>query len=145
MEPQTVNLVKAKEILDNAMDQAQELLNNNQAVNEIITKVQQRVDSIPVLKAALKDAGTTFSMVKDYLTKDYTNVSPKVIATMVSAFIYLIKKQDLISDNIPILGMLDDLAVVGLALKFIQPELESYTTWKQAHPTKEIEDEEEDD
>ena len=39
------------------------------------------------------------------------------------------KAQDLISDKIPIVGKLDDIAVLTFALKFVQPELETFKTW----------------
>ena len=70
------------------------------------------------------------AMVKGYITRQYTQVSGKVIATMIAAFIYLVKKKDLIPDNIPILGLVDDLAVLGVALKFCDPELKAYKAWR---------------
>jgi uncharacterized membrane protein YkvA (DUF1232 family) len=70
------------------------------------------------------------SMVKSYITKEYTQVSPKVIATLVAGFIYVVKKKDLISDNIPVIGMTDDLGVLALALKFCEPELMAYKEFR---------------
>ena len=72
------------------------------------------------------------SMVKSYATKEYAAVSPKVVATIVSAFLYLVKRKDLIPDNLPILGQLDDIAVVVLALNFVQPEINAFREWKAA-------------
>ena len=69
-------------------------------------------------------------MVKSYITKEYSDVSPKVIATMVAAFLYLVKKKDIIPDNIPVLGMADDLAVLGLALKLSEPELAAFKDFR---------------
>ena len=46
--------------------------------------------------------------------------------------IYLIKKKDLISDSIPIIGHADDLAVMGLALKLSEKELKAYAEWRDA-------------
>ena len=57
-------------------------------------------------------------------------MQPKVLATIVAAFLYLVKGKDLIPDKIPIVGMADDLAVLGLALKFVEPELNAYRAWR---------------
>ena len=37
---------------------------------------------------------------------------------------------DIISDNIPLVGRADDIAVVGLALKFVEPEVKAYKAWR---------------
>ena len=42
------------------------------------------------------------------------------------------KKNDLISDKIPVLGIADDLAVLGLALKLSEAELNDFSEWRKA-------------
>ena len=37
----------------------------------------------------------------------------------------------LIPDSIPIIGIADDLAVMGLALKLSEPELKAFTQWRE--------------
>ncbi len=69
-------------------------------------------------------------MIKSYITKQYTNVSGKVIVTMVGACLYCVKKRDLIPDNKPIIGLVDDLAVLSLALKINNKELEEFKKWR---------------
>ena len=70
------------------------------------------------------------ALIKSYINKTYTNVSVKVIATMVSALLYLIKKNDIIPDNIPVIGRADDLAVLGFALKLCEPQLKAFKAWR---------------
>lgn len=55
-----------------------------------------------------------------------------MIACLVGAVLYLIKKKDLISDKIPIVGYVDDLAVMGLALKLSEKELQAFSEWRKA-------------
>lgn len=136
MDNEVINVEKAKEILDGGLDKANEILKNNEQINKLMEEVQTKVDKIPLLRDAIKDLPVMVSMVKSYAKKEYTTVSPKVIATIVSAFVYLIKKKDFISDSIPILGQLDDIAVVALALKFIEPELKDFLNWKNTAATK---------
>ena len=70
------------------------------------------------------------AMVKAWIRKEYTVVSPKVIACLVGAIIYLLKKRDLIPDSIPLIGIADDLGVMGLALKMSEPELKAFAEWR---------------
>ena len=75
-------------------------------------------------------------MVKVYVTKQYDKVSPKVVALMLGSFIYFVKKDDLLPDQIPLLGAADDLLVLGLALKLSEDELKEYKKWRKAQSKK---------
>ncbi|MBR2668830.1 MAG: DUF1232 domain-containing protein [Solobacterium sp.] len=127
-----IDIDKAKEILDSGIDQATDVLKSNEQVSRVLEQVQAKVKEVPMLESAVKDFPVMVSMVKSYATKEYAAVSPKVVATIVSAFLYLVKRKDLIPDNLPILGQLDDIAVVVLALNFVQPEINAFREWKAA-------------
>ncbi|MCR5300732.1 MAG: DUF1232 domain-containing protein [Erysipelotrichaceae bacterium] len=136
MENEVINVEKAKEILDGGLDKANEIIKNNEQISKLMDEVQAKVDKVPLLRDAIKDLPVMASMVKSYVKKEYTTVTPKVIATIVSAFIYLVKRKDILPDSIPILGQLDDIAVIALALKFIEPELKEYLNWKNTAAAK---------
>ncbi|MBQ1492576.1 MAG: DUF1232 domain-containing protein [Blautia sp.] len=119
-------------ILSNATEEAKALIQNPAKVKDVLAQAEQKVKELPGIGEAVADVPVMFSMVKSWITKEYA-VSPKVLATLVGAFLYLIKKQDLISDNIPVLGLADDIAILGLALSFISPDVKAYKEWKQSH------------
>ena len=96
-----------------------------------ILKGEGKITEINVAET-VKDIPVMINMIRDYITKEYTVVSPKVVASLVSAFLYLVSRKDLINDRIPVLGLLDDIAVIGLAVKFSEPELRAYSEWKSA-------------
>lgn len=134
MDEKIVNLEKAKEVIDNGMEKASDLLQNPESVEKLVEKVQTKIKDVPILENTLNNATTMVSMVKSYINKEYTDVSPKVIATLVSSFLYVVTKKDIIPDDIPILGIIDDIAVLGVALKFVEPELKAYASWRLEHP-----------
>lgn len=134
MDEKIVNLEKAKEVIDNGMEKASDLLQNPESVEKLVEKVQTKIKDVPILENTLNNATTMVSMVKSYINKEYTDVSPKVITTLVSSFLYVVTKKDIIPDDIPILGIIDDIAVLGVALKFVEPELKAYASWRLEHP-----------
>ena len=129
-----IDTEKAKEILDSGMEQANELLDHPEQLQALLIQVTDKMKTVPVLGTVVSELPAMVSLVKSYVTKEYPDVSPKVIAAAVSGFIYLIKKKDLIPDNIPVLGQLDDIAVIALALSLIKPELDAYRSWQENHP-----------
>ena len=126
-----INTEKIREVLDSGMEKASSLLKDRKQIDNVIDMVQAKIRETPLLGSAVGDLPNMISMVKSYITKEYDAVSPKVIITIVSAFLYLIKQKDLIRDNIPVLGQLDDIAVCVLAMNFIAPEIRAYAQWKE--------------
>jgi uncharacterized membrane protein YkvA (DUF1232 family) len=128
------NLDKAKEIIEGGIAQAQELINDPAKVDELIAQIQQQLQNLPdTFKTAAANVPLMIDMVKAYMTQEYTEVSPKVVASLVATFLYLLKGKDLIPDNVPVLGIADDLAVATFAMTLCEPELKAFDTWRSAN------------
>ncbi len=122
---------KIKEVIENGKGQAKDLLNHPEKVDELLIKMEEELKEVPIGGQVLANIPLMISMVKSYISKEYTDVSAKVIITMISAFLYVVKRKDLIRDNIPFIGFLDDIAVLGVALTFVDPELKAYAEWRK--------------
>ena len=125
-----MDMNQAKEWLDRTTGEAQELIQNPANVDDLLIQLEDKLKEVPAIGETLSNLPTMIAMVKAWIKKEYTVVSPKVIACLVGAVIYLLKKNDLINDRIPIIGIADDLAVMGLALHLSDPELEAFKAWR---------------
>ena len=125
-----ISMEQAQEVLNREVEEAQEIISNPSKVDEILVQLEEKLKAVPVIGSTLSDLPLMIAMVKAWIKKEYTVVSPKVIALLVGAILYLIKKKDLISDSIPIVGHVDDLAVMGLALKLSENELKAFAEWR---------------
>ena len=123
---------KAKEVVNEGIAQAQELIQDPSKVGGLLQQVEDKIRDIPYVGENLADIPVMISMVKSYITKEYTEVSPKVVASVISALLYLIKGKDIVPDNIPLLGHVDDIAVITVAMKLCEPEIAAYKEWKAA-------------
>ena len=130
-----MNMEQAQELLDKGVEEAEEVIQNPSTVDEILLQLEEKLKEVPAIGSTLADLPLMISMVKAWIKKEYAEVSPKVIACLVGAIIYLLKKKDLISDSIPIVGIVDDIAVLGLALKLSEPELKAYAEWRDGKDT----------
>ena len=126
-----INMEQVKGLLENSAAQAESILNDPSKVDEVLFQLENKLKEVPAIGETLSELPLMAAMVKGYVTKEYSRVSPKVIALLLGSFIYLIKKNDLISDKIPVLGIADDLAVLGLALKLSEKELNEFSEWRQ--------------
>ena len=71
------NLDKAKEILDSGLNQAQELLKDTSKIDSLLQELEGKLADIPTVGTSLARVPLMIRMVKSYVTKEYTNVSPK--------------------------------------------------------------------
>lgn len=129
--PGPIDMEKAKEALNGFKEQAEELLKDGSKVEELLQKAEERVKDVPGVGNALSKFPLMLSMIRGYITKEYTAVSPKVIITMLCALIYLISSKDLIPDSKPVIGLVDDVAVITAAFVAVNPELEAYAEWRK--------------
>ena len=128
----------ARNVLNSEIVEAEEILRNPSKVDDILIQLEDKLKAVPVIGNTLSDLPLMIAMVKAWIQKDYTEVSPKVIALLIGAVLYLIKRKDLIKDSTPIVGHVDDLAVIGLALKLSENELKAFADWRAARGTGSI-------
>ena len=70
------------------------------------------------------------ALLRDYRTGNYTQVPWKVIFSIGFAVFYLLMPIDVIPDFIPLLGLIDDTAVLGLVIAAFRSELSAYSQWR---------------
>ena len=102
-------------------------------VKDVLGKEQKAEDIVRhagALRKYWEDVKTFFSMVKDYAGGAYREVPFGTIAAIVGALAYLLSPIDVIPDFIPVLGYLDDAAVLALCLKLVQGDVEDYRQWQ---------------
>ena len=73
------------------------------------------------------------SMIKDYHNKKYTEIPWYIIASIGAALLYVLSPIDLIPDFIPVVGYLDDAAVIAFCLSQVRSEVEKYKEWKESN------------
>lgn len=104
-------------------------------VEKVIDKEEQilgKFESKGKLKRYMDDAKLLFSLVRDYASGEYREIPFNIIAAAGAALLYVLSPIDLIPDFIPVLGYLDDAAVIAFCLNLMEKDLVSYKVWKDS-------------
>ena len=128
--PISVGNGQARELLNTGIAEAEKLLKDTRGVDEVLMQLEGYLKEVPVVGETLSEIPLVASLIKSYITREYDQVSPKVIACLLGSILYLVKKNDLISDKLAFIGMADDIAVLKFALTLCQPELQEYSQWR---------------
>ncbi|GAA4352286.1 hypothetical protein GCM10023185_11790 [Hymenobacter saemangeumensis] len=77
---------------------------------------------------------TLFRLIKASMSGEYTGVPGTTVAAAVAVLIYFLSPIDLIPDFIPVLGLLDDVALVAWFSTTLKSELDKFHEWETTRP-----------
>ncbi len=130
---------KIQELLNESSSKVEAIMKDTAALENILQSAEKQLNNIPGIGEYAAKLPLMFSMIRSYIAKEYTEVSPKVVVSMVGALVYMLKGKDLIPDKIPVIGAVDDIAVLALALQLNTVELEAYSKWREEKDTPKAE------
>ena len=69
-------------------------------------------------------------LVRAYSRGEYRAVSQDGLLSIIAALSYLVDPYDLIPDEVPFLGFIDDATVVAFAVRASREDLDDFMTWE---------------
>ena len=117
------------DIINNLLADAYEYINNPSGLDQLLLTLEEKLRTVPEVGNTLSGLPVVIAMVKSWIKGEY-EVQPKVLATIIAAFLYFIKVKDIVPYNIPVVGGVDDVAVLMFALKVVEPEINAYRAWR---------------
>ena len=100
-----------------------------QIVDDAFIKMRKHSDAIREIAADLQ---IILRLIKAWLAGGYKDISTKSIVILIGAILYFLNPFDAIPDAIPVLGYVDDVAVVGWIVKTLKDEIEKFRVWESA-------------
>lgn len=124
-----------KEILKNG---AYAVVNLTGKVLSGLEKASGKLDpliKVPFVGDTIAEVQDIVYMLNDYYRGEYKEVPLTAILGCMGIIGYLACPIDLIPDNIPILGMLDDAFIINIIIELcVDKELEKYRQWRSEKP-----------
>ena len=124
---------KIKQQFEHNKTKAEELLKDKKKLEHFLERLEHKLAQIPMAGKYLSDVPVLISLVKAYIDKTYLDIPIGSIIAIIGALIYVLNPFDLIPDAIPGVGIIDDAAVVALALKFVHGDVMDYKVWRDAN------------
>ncbi len=118
---------------------AEKYLKDPQKSKDLLDKAYKKTGSYEESNGPLadfwRDVKTLMRMLKAYQHKEYTHISWGSIVTIIAAILYFVSPIDLILDWLPLMGFVDDAAVVVFVLAQIRSELGKFSRWERESHT----------
>lgn len=121
---------------DQSRKKAKKILNDKDKMDLFLERLEKKLALIPIAGGMLAEIPVLISLVKAYIEKRYANVPVGTVIAIVGALLYFLSPIDLVPDLLPAIGLVDDAAVIALALKLVHDDVKEYKSWReenQAH------------
>lgn len=130
---------EAERELERGYEKAEQLLEDKDSFGNFLREVEEKSKHIPLLGDLFAKVTLLIEMIKQYSEGSYRNMPIATAIAIVSALAYFISPIDLITDALPVIGHLDDAAVVGACFTLINGDIEKYERWRAKKEAKEKE------
>ncbi len=97
-------------------------------------EIKKQFSSRGPLKRFIEDGKMLIALLQDYRSGVYRSALYGTIAAAAFALIYVFNPFDIVPDVLPIIGEIDDAAVVAACLMLIERDLHKYRDWKVNQP-----------
>lgn len=81
----------------------------------------------------IQDFKLLFSLIRDYWKGEYREVSIWSIIVFFFAILYILSPFDILSDFVPLIGQIDDAAVLLVCIYLLEKDLYRYRDWKSGN------------
>ena len=106
---------------------------------QTFTASPAKPEELPIL--LVDEIETTIDLIRCYIKGTYRQVPVRIIIAALGAIIYLVSPIDLIPDVIPIVGWLDDAAVITAVLGLgLGSELKKFRKWRDGTIDEQLDD-----
>lgn len=121
----------ARDQVNRHSKKAGKLLDDPDALERFLQKLEKKLADIPTAGNELSKIPVLVSLLRSYIKKEYTEVPRATLIAIVAALIYVMLPIDLIPDFIPIIGIVDDAAVVAACWMMTSNDVNRYRRWRQ--------------
>lgn len=137
-----MGLFKKKSVTDSEVSEqigimekkAEGIINDKSRFDRFLTKAAKyirKAKKLPVIGEVSEDLATMVELLRDWGENRYTSLPVRTITLSVAALAYLLSPLDLIPDQLPIIGLIDDVSVVMGVLKLgVGYDLDKYREWQ---------------
>ncbi len=93
-------------------------------------EIQRRFSSGGPLQRFVDDGRLLVAVVRDYWARRYRRLPVGTIGAIVFSLLYVFDPLDLVPDMLPVIGQIDDAAVIAGCLLLVEHDLRTYAQWK---------------
>ena len=102
-------------------------------INDAYKKASEKKDIGTIAHDVWESIQTLSRMIKAAATGEYTGIPTGTIIGGIAILLYFISPIDFVPDFIPVIGLLDDVALLAWFMSSIKSEMDKFTEWERGN------------
>jgi len=123
-----------KKFLGKAEEYLNKPLRVKQLLNDAYQKAREKNELGSLAHEAWDTVQTLIRLVRSASSGEYTGLPATTVAAAVAVLIYFMSPIDVIPDFIPVIGLLDDVALVAWFTSTLKEQLDKFAEWEKTRP-----------
>jgi uncharacterized membrane protein YkvA (DUF1232 family) len=123
-----------KGFLHKAESYLKQPLRIKQLLNDAYHKASEKKDIGHIAHEAWESLQTLFRLVRYAASGEYTGVPTPTVLGAVAVLIYFLSPIDIVPDFIPVVGYLDDVALMAWFTSTLKTEMDKFEEWEKSRP-----------
>jgi len=103
----------------------------DESVSAAVDKAEQHRGAIANI---WEDLNSLVRIVRNWRSGDYREVPWRTLVFSTAAILYFLDPMDLVPDFIPVVGFIDDAAVIAWVMRAIRSDVSKFRDWEQSQP-----------
>ena len=116
--------------LEKNKTEAKKVLKDPERLDKTLAEAERKLKTMPGIGGTLSNIPVMIQLLRSYARNEYDKAPMGTLIAILGVVLYWINPFDLISDFIPIVGMLDDAGVAMLVMPMAKSDLEDYKIWR---------------
>lgn len=120
-------------IYDKCIVKAKKIIPDKNKINKTIKKagrIFEKLHKVPRLNKFTTNICNFCDLLSDYFDGVYTRFPVNTVIVLLAGLLYVVLPTDVLMDFLPVLGWIDDAAVLNFILHTEQKEISEYLAWK---------------
>ncbi|SOE20655.1 Uncharacterized membrane protein YkvA, DUF1232 family [Spirosomataceae bacterium TFI 002] len=120
-----------------SMNKAGKVSSNAQSILEVLKRTLTKTKDLGTggIFDLIREKVTLLGrLLKSYADGSYRDISTKNLISIIAGFLYFISPIDLIPDFLPMVGFMDDIALLTFIVRGLGEELEKFELWEMNNP-----------
>ncbi|QMU26970.1 YkvA family protein [Adhaeribacter radiodurans] len=127
-----------KNILSKAEEYLKKPLRVKKLLNDAYTKASQKKDVGTIAHEAWESLQTLSRMIKAAVSGEYTGIPTSTLVGGIAVVLYFLSPVDFVPDFIPVIGLLDDAALLAWFMTSIKSEMDKFEEWEKGNQAQTI-------
>lgn len=127
-----------KNILSKAEEYIKKPLRVKQLLNDAYTKASEKKDVGTIAHEVWESLQTLSRMIKAAVSGEYTGIPTSTVVGGIAVILYFLSPIDFVPDFIPVIGLLDDAALLAWFMTGIKSQMDKFEEWEGSNQANAI-------